>query len=453
MNRTVSAALAAAALTACGSKDGATAPWLTMPSRSSHQNFFPISSGAHASATCTDCHGGATSAMSSFKQFDCLGCHTNDAATDVFPNTTTDLLHAPVTAGYSYTSAACLGCHADGSVSMPNHDPIFPIAAGSKHSGIVCSACHTVAGDRQIVNLACASCHAQTTLGIPATPAGHVKVVLTAGKTWAAATSADCLMCHADGQVTAVATHGQGVAATPFRISANTAHAGSACLQCHVADGVSAPTMRTDKTWAIDFSAHTCISCHDQATTTTNHASVSGFSYGTASCLNCHPDGAGGEPPTHPALFPIGSDPGSQHPGFACSSCHTTPGTVGNPAATIAGLDCVTCHASTTTIKTTAAGHTAVGLTGGKTWATVTSADCLTCHADSQVSTVASHAPKAAFRIPHDRAGSQCLTCHTAPRADKPFGQDFTGYTCLACHRDHGRGTSCFPCHTSGSGD
>jgi len=461
MNRTLTAALAAATLIACGGKGDATAPWLTMPSRASHQGF-PISTGAHANATCAECHSTVVAGgppLTSFKQFECRGCHTNDPATDVVPGATTDALHGAL-ASYAWDSTACLGCHPTGQGIAPaNHSTaLFPIDASSKHAGLDCSSCHTrfaSPGNPAATNaaLACASCHAKTTLGIPATPAAHASVALAPPMTsFATLTAADCLMCHADGQVTAVATHGKGVAATAFAISGPAAHARSACLACHVADGASAPTRRTDKSWAVDFSAHTCLSCHDQTTTTTNHTSVTSFTYATASCLGCHADGAGGEPPTHPALFPIGSDSGSQHPGFACASCHTAPGVVGNPAATIAGLDCVTCHATTTAIPTTAAGHTKVGLTGGKTWATVTTTDCLTCHSNSQVDTVASHVPSAAFRIPHDRAGSQCLTCHTTARPDKPFGQNFSAYTCLGCHRDHGRGTSCFPCHTSGSG-
>jgi len=485
MNRTLTAALGAATLVACGGKGDASAPWLTMPSRASHQSFFPISSRAHASATCADCHSTVVAggpALTSFKQFECRGCHTNDVTTDVVAGTTTDAMHGGL-AGYAWDSATCLNCHPTGQGIAPtNHSTaLFPIDASSKHAGFDCSSCHTLfasPGNPAATNaaLACASCHAKTKLAIPATPAAHANVTLTAPMTsFATLTAADCLMCHADDTVTRVATHGAGLTpavATPFAISGAAAHAKSACLACHVADGAPAPTMRTDKSWAVDFSRYTCLSCHDQTTTTANHSGVTGFIYGTASCLGCHPGGAGGEPPTHPALFPIGSDPGSQHPGFACASCHTTPGVVGNPAATIAGLDCVTCHATTTAPPPTATGHASVGLTGGKTWATVTSLDCLTCHADSQVNAVASHvtrATPAAFPIPHSTpanggAGTQCLTCHQVARTDKPFGQNFAVWTCAStCHQSQLNGnhervtpapntTNCYQCHANGGG-
>jgi hypothetical protein len=42
-----------------------------------------------------------------------------------------------------------------------------------------------------------------------------------------------------------------------------------------------------------DFAIHTCFSCHehDQAKAADQHTSVPGYSYQSAECLRCHPDG------------------------------------------------------------------------------------------------------------------------------------------------------------------
>lgn len=62
---------------------------------------FPLGSGNHASASCSDCH-----ISSNFKQFSCLACHTHD-------KTRMDNEHQDVT-GYVYESQACYACHPQG---------------------------------------------------------------------------------------------------------------------------------------------------------------------------------------------------------------------------------------------------------------------------------------------------------------------------------------------------
>jgi Zn finger protein HypA/HybF involved in hydrogenase expression len=62
---------------------------------------FPIGSGKHASASCTDCH-----VSSNYREFSCLECHTHN-------KTSMDNEHQDV-AGYVYQSQACYACHPQG---------------------------------------------------------------------------------------------------------------------------------------------------------------------------------------------------------------------------------------------------------------------------------------------------------------------------------------------------
>jgi hypothetical protein len=62
---------------------------------------FPINSGKHALATCTDCH-----TTSNYKEFSCLNCHPHN-------RTRMDNKHRDV-GGYAYNSLACFACHPQG---------------------------------------------------------------------------------------------------------------------------------------------------------------------------------------------------------------------------------------------------------------------------------------------------------------------------------------------------
>jgi hypothetical protein len=62
---------------------------------------FPINSGKHSSADCTDCH-----LTSNYREFSCLGCHPHN-------KTRMDNEHGGV-AGYVYKSLACYACHPQG---------------------------------------------------------------------------------------------------------------------------------------------------------------------------------------------------------------------------------------------------------------------------------------------------------------------------------------------------
>lgn len=257
-------ALAAAlAVAACDGAGGA--PSVTMPSQDRHTaRWFPTNAGSvHAAAQCDDCHGG----FDSFRQFDCVHCHAgqhSDAAA-------VGAWHAGV-AGFAFDSAACYGCHRDGRGTFVNHAAFFPIAAGTKHETAGCLNCHLDRANRLL--LGCAGCH------------GHEQPVMAAVHGLIAGYAFDsalCVRCHADAQVNRVAAH------LPLRITPGARHSGpdpvGTCLVCH-------PGSRGDKPWGADFTAFTCLGCHDpfRAQLDAAHARVSGYAF--ANCYSCHPSGS-----------------------------------------------------------------------------------------------------------------------------------------------------------------
>lgn len=266
-NPSTLAALAAALSLAGCERQGKEAPWLTAPTADQHAaRFFPVNAGSihgGAGAQCDDCHGG----FDTFRQFDCIHCHNGHHAD---PATVT-AWHAAVP-DFAFDSPACYRCHPDGrGGTAVDHAALFPIAPGTKHETAGCMNCHLDRANRLL--LGCAGCH------------GHEQAIMAtahAPVSGYAFDSALCVRCHADAQVKRVASH------LPFRITGAVKHAGpgsgGACLVCH-------PGSRTDKPWATDFKVVTCVDCHDKASVDANHAGKNGYSYTTAACKNCHPDG------------------------------------------------------------------------------------------------------------------------------------------------------------------
>ncbi len=164
------------------------------------------------------------------------------------------------------------------------------------------------------------------------------------------------------------------------------------------------------------FSEFTCLEgCHDEAETTSNHDSVGGFVYDSIYCYDCHWDGLAGDNVDHTKIFPI--DSASDHGGLFCRNCHRD--------SVRSNVTCAAeCHPKAAMANT----HTDVG---GYGWSSPT---CLRCHADSQVDPVALHLPFVIQRGKHYR--KSCLACHPNARLDKPFGNDFSTFSCggSGCH-------------------
>ena len=215
-----------------------------------HSPYFPIAAGSkHAGIACTDCH----TTPGDRKKFTCTGCHTHDKAP-------TDLNHSGIP-GYAYDSAACLRCHPSANVvGLIDHTPYFPNAPGTRHQNISCSTCHTTPGNRKVVTCT-GTCHPTATMTTRHAPVGGYQY-----------TSATCLRCHADSQVSRVTAH------LPFRIQSGTRHYRKSCLTCH-------PQSRTDKPYGADFvlAKVNCITCHGN-----KHGNTT-----SQSCLRsgCHPSG------------------------------------------------------------------------------------------------------------------------------------------------------------------
>lgn len=226
--------------------------------------------------------------------------------------------------------------------------------------------------------------------------------------------------------------------------TAGGAHAECTCEDCH---GPS-PTFA-----GVSFTEYDCLHCHtgehaSEADLAAVHVAVADFAFTSAACYRCHPDGVAVD---HAPIFPIAA--GAAHEATACRECHVDP-------ANRAVLGCAGCHPHER--ATTDAQHAGVG---GYQWV---SALCVRCHADAQVNAIAAHLP---FRIQpgstHSGTGDgDCLRCHPALRADKPFGANFSIAECLGCHGrtetdDRHRGESgyayesaaCLRCHPSGRGD
>jgi hypothetical protein len=281
-----------------GTASGSGSATNTALTRASHEMFFPINAGAHASTDCNGCHGG----FATFKQFTCISCHDHEQAT-------TDANHAGV-AGYAYDSQSCLGCHPQGTagdISRAQHAMFFAIDVGTAHAASQCSDCHTNPADRS--QFTClTSCHAQA-----ATDTTHAGV---AGYVY---NSQSCLGCHPQGAAGEISRADH---AKFFAIDVGTAHASSQCSDCH--------------TNPADRSQFTCLtSCHAQAATATTHAGVAVYTYDSKACLTCHPAGQASLTRAAHAQF---MNISSGNHNLQCKSCHKT--------ADYSVYTCLDCHSS-----------------------------------------------------------------------------------------------------------
>lgn len=213
----------------------------------SHPASFPLTNG-HNQA-CTACH--TTPGTYSGLSTQCSSCHLPDYQATTSPN------HQ--TSGFS---TDCAGCHFSTSTwqgATTTHPATFPLTNAHNRT---CTACHTTPGTYGGLSTQCVSCHLSDYNG--ATNPPHASFQM----------SQQCQDCHGTTNWSAGGwTH-------HFPIHSG-AHNNIACFSCH-----NNPANR------ILFS---CIDCHEhrQSKMNSEHQGVSGYSWTTAACYQCHPTGHG----------------------------------------------------------------------------------------------------------------------------------------------------------------
>ncbi len=210
---------------------------------------FPLT-GAHLIATCAQCHGG-----SGPPPLECVGCHRADY------DGTTSPSHASV--GFPTDCVTCHGTASWDGASFDHASTGFPLTG--RHAAAECAACH---GTGPIGSLSpeCVDCHRpeyDATTSPPHAGAGF---------------PTDCAACHGTTGWDGATFDHDGLY---FPIYSGR-HRGewSTCADCHVS-----PT---------NYSVFECILCHqhsDRAKVDRDHQGESGYSYNSAACYRCHPDG------------------------------------------------------------------------------------------------------------------------------------------------------------------
>lgn len=148
--------------------------------RPTHEQFFLLTSGRHADASCESCH----DASESFSSYVCTGCHA--AAT-------TRREH-PDGGHFEYRSQSCYACHPRGDDVAFDHEAVFPVLTGASHDRVSCEQCHGVRADKTV--FVCTSCHARQPTGAVGSgvDAMHSQVAKYA---WS---SPACFGCHPKGR-------------------------------------------------------------------------------------------------------------------------------------------------------------------------------------------------------------------------------------------------------------
>lgn len=199
-------------------------------------SFFPLTQG-HTGLNCTQCHtGGSYSGLSP----ECYSCHS------------TDFQGAPDHAALNF-SHDCEQCHTRSAWTPATFDHSFFSLTGG-HSGLTCMECHSGGGYSGLTP-DCYSCHDADFQTAP----DHASLGFPH----------DCTGCHTINAWTPASYQHD------FPLSGN--H-NTSCTTCH------------DSGSTQNF---TCFNCHAhrQSEADSEHREVSGYSYNSQACYNCHPNG------------------------------------------------------------------------------------------------------------------------------------------------------------------
>ena len=293
-----------------------------------HNNYYVLE-GAHLPIAndCAKCHNGTYTNTTARV---CFGCHADKYNASTNPNhitsnfpTTCETCHSqtawspsnfnhnnvyPLTGAHAAIANNCFACHQGSYVNTPNtcagcHMPNYNTSVNPSHAaGNYPSTCNT--------------CHTTNPNWTPATFPIHNNYYVLAG----AHISVPCITCH-NGNYNTTPNTCVGCHLTNYNQTTNPGHAAAqfptTCADCHSQtawnpanwnhDGQYFPIYsgRHNGKWntcadchtnPANYAVFTCTtSCHPQSSTNSKHQGISGYSYNSAACYNCHPTGSGGK--------------------------------------------------------------------------------------------------------------------------------------------------------------
>ncbi len=295
-----------------------------LPAGLVHPADFPLE-GAHLQTACESCHTDDLGGAFSPPDRECATCHMRDYVTAPLVDhqrlgfstdctechSTLDFRDVPfdhftISGGFDlrgqHAGIECASCHSspDGGVPWAPAGPDDCVSChlldyDREHGGsgypTDCASCHTASTwDGAVFDhatatgfellpdhdrLACMACHVGSTSETLFSPSGprdcYACHALDYDREHAGSGfSTDCLDCHR-GTTWSGATFDHA-----FPISAGP-HSSASCADCHTVPG--------------SFSSFTCLTCHRQSSTDSDHSAVAGYVYASPSCLSCHPDG------------------------------------------------------------------------------------------------------------------------------------------------------------------
>ena len=281
----------------------------------------------HASVNCNDCHSAGYAGTPTA----CSACHTNNY------NQTNNPGH--VSLGLS---TDCASCHTTNPgwtpASFGVHNTYYALTGA--HTTVVCASCHTSNNYTNIPNVCagchinnynqttipphvtlgfatdCASCHTTNPGWSPATFSTHNTYYVLAG----AHVSLACSACHQNSNYANAPTDCAGCHLTNYNQTTNPNHVSAQyptdCASCHSQTAWVPSTFNHDGMYFPIYSGHhnnkwntcadchtnpsnyqvyTCTtSCHPQSSTNNSHQGISGYSYNSTACYQCHPTGSAG---------------------------------------------------------------------------------------------------------------------------------------------------------------
>jgi hypothetical protein len=228
--------------------------WSVFDSEEIHSSTnFPLM-GRHVILDCESCHAGMP--IERFRQTPsrCVDCHRADYESVQSPN--------HLTSGFSTECETCHQMTLWEPANMTDHDAFFPIFSGA-HNRVwsECAQCHPSSGNFRVVD--CLTCHDHSQPLMDPAHSGF------AGYSYA---TPACLSCHPRGDKGRFLDHEQ-----VFPIFSGPHSKWDACADCHPS--------------ATNKAIFSCFQCHGRTKMDDKHSGENGYSYNSAECLRCHPDG------------------------------------------------------------------------------------------------------------------------------------------------------------------